>query len=114
MTVIKIDTRPIVDWNTFHEVFAATLGFPGFYGRNMNAWIDCMSYVDDAGAGMSSITVEPGGLLVLQLDYVNEFAARCPEQYQAIAEGAAFVNWRRMEQGQEAVLALSYYKQPPR
>ena len=30
------------------------MGFPGFYDRNMNAWIDCMSYIDELGAGMNS------------------------------------------------------------
>ncbi len=36
----------ITDWDTFHDAFAATLGFPGFYGRNMDAWIDCVTSVD--------------------------------------------------------------------
>lgn len=40
MTAIPIPTNRITDWHTFHEVFAATLGFPDYYGRNMNAWID--------------------------------------------------------------------------
>jgi len=76
----------------------------------MNAWIDCMSYLDDVDAGMSAIHVQPGGIVTLQLDGVEDFAARCPEQYLAIVEGAAFVNWRRVEQGQSAVLALAYFK----
>jgi RNAse (barnase) inhibitor barstar len=28
---------------SFHEAFASALGFPSWYGRNMDAWIDCMS-----------------------------------------------------------------------
>jgi hypothetical protein len=110
MSVVKIDTRRVRDWNTFHETFAEIFRFPDFYGRNMNAWIDCMSYLDEAGAGMSAITVEPGNVLTLQLEDVDDFAARCPEQYAALVRCAAFVNWRRMEQGQGAVLALSYHK----
>ena len=112
MVLIKIDARGIRDWDTFHDVFSAAFGFPAFYGRNMNAWIDCMTYLDEPSAGMSSVTVEPGSVLVLQLESVDEFAARCPEQYSALVECAAFVNWRRIEQGQSAVLALSFYKQP--
>lgn len=54
MTVVKLDTRPITDWLTFHTVFAKSFGFPGFYGRNMNAWIDCMTSLDDPSAGMTS------------------------------------------------------------
>jgi RNAse (barnase) inhibitor barstar len=36
----------------FHAAFAEIMGFPAFYGHNWNAWIDCMSYIDDADAGM--------------------------------------------------------------
>ncbi len=59
---------------------------------------------------MSAVNVEPSSVLTLQLDGVDEFAARCPEQFTALVECAAFVNWRRIEQGQNAVLALSYRK----
>lgn len=104
MTLVKIDTRRITDWATFHDLFAETFGFPNYYGRNMDAWIDCM---DD---GLSSIHAPAGGVLVLELEHVDEFAARCPEQYAAVIECSAFVNWRRTEVGDPAVLALSFYK----
>jgi hypothetical protein len=110
MTLVKLDTSRIRDWATFHDVFAETFGFPNFYGRNMNAWIDCMTFLDDPGAGMSSIHAPPGGALVLQLEDVDSFAARCPELYAAIIECSAFVNWRRIEGGGDAVLALSFHK----
>ncbi len=112
MVILQIDTRRITDWPTFHEVFAETLGFPEFYGRNLNAWIDCMSYLDDPSAGMSSIHVDIGGVLALKLDEVDDFSERCPEQYKAIVECSAFVNWRRIEKGQAAVLTLAFYKSP--
>jgi hypothetical protein len=35
---------------------------------------------------------------------------RCPEQYRAVVDCCAFVNWRRIEVGEPAVLALSYYR----
>ena len=111
-TVIKLDTRRIVEWETLHEVFAEVFGFPGFYGRNMNAWIDCMTYLDDPPAGMTNVHVPLGDVLVLQLDEVDSFARKCTEQYEAVIECAAFVNWRRIEQGQPAVLALSFHKSP--
>jgi hypothetical protein len=112
MTLVKLDTRRIHDWNTFHDVFAEAFGFPAFYGRNMNAWIDCMTYLDDPGSGMSSVHAPSAGVLVLQLEHVADFSARCPSQYAAIVECTAFVNWRRIETGREAVLALSFRKNP--
>lgn len=106
MNVVRIDTGRIVDWDTFHTVFAEALGFPGFYGRNMNGWIDCMSYLDDRDVGMSTVTVEPGTVLTLQFEDVDSFAARCPEQYAALVDAVAFVNLRRIEHCEDAVLAL--------
>ncbi len=110
MVVVKLDTRRITGWDTFHDLFAEVFGFPNFYGRNMNAWIDCMTNLDDPSAGMSSIHAAPGGVVVLELEHVNEFAIRCPEQYAAVVECSAFVNWRRLQAGYEPVLALSFYK----
>ncbi len=108
--IIKLDTRPIIDWTTFHDIFAEVFGFPGFYGRNMNAWIDCMTCLDDPPARMSIVHAPAGGVVVLELGDVDAFARRCPEQYEALIECAAFVNWRRIERGEPAVLALSFYK----
>ncbi|MDA1214518.1 MAG: barstar family protein, partial [Planctomycetota bacterium] len=33
---IRIDGDLIVDWESFHAHFAEVLGFPKFYGRNMD------------------------------------------------------------------------------
>ncbi len=111
-TVVAIPTNRIHDWASFHDVFAEAVGFPSFYGRNMNAWIDCMTSLDDPDAGMSRVHVRNGGVLTLQLEDVDDFAARCSEQYAAIVEASAFVNWRRIEQGGVAVVALSFFKRP--
>ncbi|MBK7585531.1 MAG: barstar family protein [Myxococcales bacterium] len=108
--IVNIDGSRITDWASFHDVFAEALGFPGFYGRNMNAWIDCMTSLDDAGAGMTSIHVPPGQVLTLALDHVDDVVKRCPEIYEALVDCTAFVNWRRIDSGRDPVLALSFYK----
>jgi RNAse (barnase) inhibitor barstar len=108
MTIVKIDTRRIRDWDSFHEVFAETFGFPSFYGRNMDAWIDCLTSLDEPADGMTTAHAPPGGVVALQLEYVKDFARRCPEQYAAVIECSAFVNWRRIEVGNPPVLALSF------
>jgi len=107
--VIQIPAEQITDWSTFHDVFAAALGFPAFYGCNMNAWIDCLTYVDDPDAGMTKVMVGPGDVLTLQIDAFSAFAARCPEQYAALIECGAFVNWRRVVRGERAIPALAFY-----
>jgi len=109
-TKVSLDCDRISDWQSFHEEFAKAFGFPDFYGKNMNAWIDCMTYADDPGAGMSKTHCERGSVLVLELLNVKTFRQRYPELYEAVVDGVAFVNWRRLETGDPAVLAISFWK----
>ena len=104
--VVVIPTRDIVDWNSFHDTFKTALGFPEFYGRNMNAWIDCLTCADDSESGMVSNPVAPGELLMLEISDAADFKECCPDQYQALIECTAFVNYRRMEAGNRPVLSL--------
>ena len=108
--LVRIDTTRIRDWASFHDVFTEAFGFPGFYGRNMDAWIDCMTSLADPDDGMTTVHAPKGGVVVLQLDGVDDFALRCPEQYRAVVECSAFVNWRCLDVGDPAVIALSYYR----
>jgi Barstar (barnase inhibitor) len=105
-TILTIPADKITDWDSFHSVFQAALGFPDFYGRNMDAWIDCMSYIDDPSSGMASAAVAPGELMTLRIDDAADFHRRCPEQYDALIECVAFVNYRRIADGGTPVLAL--------
>jgi len=107
-TKVSLDCDNITDWQSFHEAFAKAFGSPDFYGKNMNARIDCMTYVDDPAAGMSTIHCDRGSVLVLELLHVKAFRQRFPELYEAVVDGVAFVNWRRMESGDPAVLAISF------
>jgi RNAse (barnase) inhibitor barstar len=92
MQIARIDARCIVSWETFHDVFADVFDFPDYYGRNMNAWIDCMS------------DLEP---VVIQIDHIDSLQA---EIYTALVDCAAFVNWRYTDAGAPAILTLSYYR----
>ena len=107
-SLVKIDCRNINDWDSFHDEFNRVFGFPDFYGRNMNAWIDCMTSIDTPDEEMTNIHCETGRVLTIELENVREFKKRCPEQYAAIVECSSFVNWRRIEVGEGAVLALSF------
>jgi hypothetical protein len=106
---VSIDAGRISDWESFHDAFAQTFGFPGFYGRNMDAWIDCMTYLDDPAAGMTSLHVAPGDVVVLCISKAADFKERCSEIFDALVECSSFVNYRRIETGAPAVLALSFY-----
>lgn len=111
--IIRIDTRQIQDWDSFHDVFARELGFPGFYGRNMDAWVDCLTSLDEPDDAMTSVHVLKGDVLTLHLDHIDDLASRCPDIYEAMLDCTAFVNYRRIEAGQNPVLVLSYFRAGP-
>ena len=111
--IVKIPVDEIRDWESFHTVFARVLGFPAFYGRNMNAWNDCMESIDAPEDGISAIHAAKRGILVLDLGECTDFAQRCPEQYEAILDGSAFVNYARIEAGEKPVLAVSSFNREP-
>jgi hypothetical protein len=106
--IVRVDAARISDWNSFHEEFALAFSFPGFYGRNMDAFIDCLSYLDEPSEGMTTVHAPPGGVVTLVVDGMADFAQRCPEVYAAIIESMAFVNWRRIERGSDAVIAIAF------
>ncbi len=90
---MSIDLDQIQDEKTFHQVFAETLGFPDWYGRNMEAWIDCMSSLALPEDGMTRVHTNPGETLYLILTNADGFAGRCPRLHAALIECAAFVNY---------------------
>jgi hypothetical protein len=94
MPLVRINARRIVDWDTFHNVFAEAFGFPDFYGRNMNAWIDCMSYPDEPEDSMTTVHGGPSDPVVLHVDDIDSLS---PVIYAALVECAGFVNFRNIK-----------------
>jgi hypothetical protein len=107
MPLVRIDGAQLRDWDSFHSLFASAFGYPCFYGRNMDAWIDCMTSLDAPEDGMTSVHGSASDPVVLQLDNAS---AVPKEIFDALVECAAFVNWRRLEIGQPAILMLSFYR----
>jgi hypothetical protein len=58
---------------------------------------------------MNKVQIRKGEIIELQLDNAKDLKENYPDLYTDIIEGAAFVNWRRIEKGESAILALSYY-----
>jgi len=106
--VVAVPGREITDWASFHAVFQRIFGFPDFYGRNMNAWIDCMTDLDAPEGGMVQISVAIGELVAIRLDDAADFRRRCPELFDDLVECTSFVNFRRIEVGELPVLTLMF------
>ena len=107
MAKTTFDAGTIVDWNSFHDACRDAFGFPDFYGRNMNAFIDCLTLLDE-GDGMSRFHLAPHETLTIKVRGAHAFAARCPVQALALVTAAAAVNRRHVADGKRPMLALVY------
>jgi len=103
---ITIDFAEITDWASFHASFCSVMGFPEFYGGNMNAWIDCMSYIDDSSAGMSKIAIEPGDSLIIEVRNSQNAKRKIPHIFNGFLECVQMVNDRFEDDNIETRLIL--------
>ena len=92
--VVQIDTSKITDDDSFHTYFADLLGFPDFYGRNSNAWIDCVGDLDDPASGMTKVHVAKGGIVLFSIMNTRDFRERCPGLLSKILDMTSFLNGR--------------------
>jgi RNAse (barnase) inhibitor barstar len=107
MTFVNIDLTQVHNWESFHKVFAETMGFPNFYGHNMNAWIDCMSDLSTPdNVGMTAIQIPEGEPLVLVLNESIDFSKRLPQIFSELLECTAFVNQNLDEPESSQLLLL--------
>jgi Barstar (barnase inhibitor) len=107
MAFVKIDTRQITDRASFHQVCKEVFGFFDGYGRNMDAWIDCMSYLDEPD-GMTKFCLQKDEILHIEISETEDFNKRQPEIFDALIECTAFVNQRYLETGNKPRIALLF------
>ena len=105
MAKVRLNTQCILDWNSFHEVCQQAFGFPDFYGKNMNAWIDCLTYLNE-NDGMSGFHLAEGETLTIEILDTEAFNSRVPEIFKALIDCTAFVNRRYLKSGKQPVLCL--------
>ena len=103
---ISIDGDKIRDWESFHAEFANVFGFPSFYGKNMDAWIDCMTSLDCPEDAMSAVHCDKGSIMTIELVHASDVKRRCPEIFDTLLECSGFVNRRRLDVGESAVIEL--------
>lgn len=103
---VQIDGTRITDWPEFHDAFAQAFGFPEFYGRNLDAWVDCMTRLDE---DFNGVRLAQGELLMLQITDAAAMKDNAPQILSALFEMASFVNYRRVEIGQAPILIVSCY-----
>lgn len=105
MARVVFDSKKVIDWPSFHSYSAEVFGFPNFYGKNMDAWIDCMSSID-YDDGLNKFKMAEDELLEIEILETKEFKERLPEIFEAMIECVAFCNWRNQKAGLKRPLSL--------
>lgn len=89
MNIIIINADHIKDEKTFHSEFKKIMGFPDFYGMNMDAWIDCMSDIEGGMLKPELNTEEP---LCIELLHTEDLGKRLPKLFDDLIGSTATVN----------------------
>jgi len=108
MKRVRLQTEHICDWPTFHQQFKEQFGFPDYYGSTMDAWVECMSHLTTPDSGRTSLVLDNGELLAIEIAGSESFYSRCGEQLAALVEYSAEVNRRYIESGNTSAIAFLF------
>ena len=89
-----IDGAHIVDWDSFHDEFQSKMGFFDGYGRNTNAWIDCMTdmFTNGGYQGLTKFNLYDGDRFTLTVVNSETWKAQSPETFEAFIDYCIWSN----------------------
>lgn len=105
MPTARLNGELITDWDSFHDQSSAVFGFPEFYGRNMNAWVDCLSYLRDDD-GMSKFVLKENEILTIEVQHSDKLRQAVPEIVEELQFCVAMINERCEDYEEAATLKL--------
>lgn len=105
MARVQLDGAALTDWDAFHTASKTAFGFPDFYGRNMDAWVDRLSYLRDDDA-MSSFRLQPHELLQIELQHAGLLRQQAPQILAELEFCVAAINERYADYGEKPALEL--------
>lgn len=105
MPTVRLDGSTLIDWDAFHTASHAAFGFPDFYGRNMSAWIDCLSYLRDED-GMSKFRLKPDEMLTIEVLNSATLRQQVPEIIEELTFCVSAINERYDDYGEKPALLL--------
>ncbi|MFE4950510.1 barstar family protein [Leifsonia sp. NPDC056665] len=73
--IVRLDAGSWADESAMHQSFSTALQFPGYYGRNLDALVDCLGDVAELDYGWAES--ETG--LVVVIDNFDHFRSAMPE-----------------------------------
>lgn len=94
----QIDGATIVDWDSFHDEFQKQLGFFDGYGRNMDAWNDCMRdmYTNGEDKSLTKFDLRDGDTFTLVVMNAVQWKKSAPEVFSAFEDCSSFFNSERV------------------
>ncbi|MGV8893273.1 MAG: barstar family protein [Burkholderiaceae bacterium] len=105
MPTVIMNGEAITNWDAFHDESQRVFGFPEFYGRNMNAWVDCMSYLRD-DENMSIFHLNPDEVLRIEVAHSAVLRAQAPEILDDLAFCIEAINDRYADYDEKPALEL--------
>lgn len=105
MAEVRLDGAAIGDWPAFHAACRDAFGFPDFYGNNMDAWVDCLSYLRDDD-GMTRFRLKQNEVLRIVVANAAALRATAPDILDDLQFCIAAINDRYADYGEKPALAL--------
>jgi hypothetical protein len=106
-----VDLSAVRSWSDLDELWAEALGFPNWYGRNRDAWLDIMSSLDEIG--MVERPFEGRGPILIRVGGVEALADRHPEVLVELVALTAAANERYRHSESGRALALVFEPSVP-
>ncbi|GBU09468.1 hypothetical protein AwWohl_06060 [Gammaproteobacteria bacterium] len=103
--IVKLDFSEIKTSDDFYDAISKALGFPSFFGRNINALIDCLTYLREPEAEMSKVHIKESEYLLLEL---TNFSTTNQHIKDTLLIAIEDVNLRCKEDNQEPSVILSF------
>ena len=105
MATVHLNGASITDWSSFHNACRTAFGFPDFYGNNMDAWVDCLSYLRD-DEGMSKFRLGPDEVLKIEIAGTELMRKQAPEVLGEMEFCIEAINERYADYGEKPALQL--------
>lgn len=105
MASTQINGANIRDWDSFHDECIQAFGFPDFYERNLDAWVDCLSYLRDAD-GMTRFKLAETEKLEITINHAEQMRLQVPDIFEEITYCIGGINERYEDYGEKPALAL--------
>jgi len=105
MPTAVLNGKDITDEASFHAQCVQVFGFPEFYGNNIDAWVDCLSYLRD-DENMTKFRLKSNEVLEIVVQDGEAMKAQVPDLLEEITFCVAGINERYEDYGEKPALKL--------